>query len=207
MARGPGLRRPRRRRAGDAGPGHRVGARRVSGLRRPRARGPGRCTPRRGRPFRLPRPREGGHPWLVVRRVPRRAGGAPTPRRLPRRRRRRAGHGPDPLRHRLHGALPGAAAGGARGLPAELADRGRAEPHEAAAVDPRPRRRQRVRREHAAPVPRADGGRTAPLGRAAVGDHPHDHRGVRRGEPAAAPGPVPAPGARPRGREDTPPPA
>ena len=117
VARGPGLRRPRGRRAGDTGSGHRLGARRVPGLRRPGARGPGRRPPRGRRPLRVPRPWEGRHPWLVVRRVPRCAGGAPTPRRLPRRRRRRAGHGPDPLRHRLYGALPGAAEGGARGLP------------------------------------------------------------------------------------------
>ena len=53
-----------------------------------------------------PRPVAGRHPRLVVRRLPRRAGRAAPPGRLPRRGRGRAGHRLGALRHPLHRALP-----------------------------------------------------------------------------------------------------
>ena len=73
------------------------------------ARGPGGRAPRRRRAVRVPRPRTGRDPRVVVRR---RAGGdgvAPAAGRVPRGRGRRAGDRPAPVRHLLYGAVPGAA--------------------------------------------------------------------------------------------------
>ena len=70
---------------------------------------PGRRADRAGRQAPGPGPGPGGDPGLVVRRLAGRAGGAAPPGALPVRDRRRAGHRLDPLRHRVHRALPGPA--------------------------------------------------------------------------------------------------
>ena len=72
---------------------------------------------------------------------------------------RRSRHGRHALRHALHRAVPGHARHRRRGVRALPPARRRAEPHAAAPPDPRARRRQRLRGEHAAVVEGVAGGR------------------------------------------------
>ncbi len=108
VVRRAGLRRGRRRRAGHAGAGPGSSSAPCT------ATSPRRCWRTRSTPCtRSPRSTpistwtRVGHPRLVVRRLPRRAGRAAPPGRVPRRGRRCARHRLDALRHPLHRALPG----------------------------------------------------------------------------------------------------
>ena len=172
VVRGPGLRGAGDRRAGHARVAGRAGTARSTGTSPdPVLEDQVDGLACRGRDVSVPRPRAGRDPRLVVRRVPRGDGGAPPARRLPCGGERRAGHGRRAVRHALHRAVPGDARRRARGVrPVSLARR-RAEPRAAAAAHPRARRRQRLRREHAAAVEGAAGGRPAPLGDPALGHH------------------------------------
>ena len=193
VVRRPGLRGRRRRRPRHPGPGPRLGARRristwPARCSKTRSR---RSTPRpssiRARPARV------GHPGLELRGLPRRAGRAPPARRLPRRRRRRTGHGLAPLRHPLHRALPRRPGDRARGLRAHVA-RGRRRPasRPTAAARPRPGRRQRGGGPHPPAVVGPPRRRPAPPGAAAVRGDPHDAAGGGGREPPAPAAGLPA---------------
>ena len=67
------------------------------------------------------------------------------------------------------------------------------------ALDPRARRRQRLRRPHPAALVKAARSRTAPRGVTARRRHPHDAAGDRRREPPAPPTGLPPPRPRPGG--------
>ena len=131
-----------------------------------------------------------GDPRLVVRRLPRRAGRAAPPGRVPRRGRRRA-RSPTGALYDTHYTerYLGLPDDRSRGVRAELAAR-RRRPRSwtGRCCSPRPGRRQRRRRAHAAAVVGAARGRAAAQRAAAVGRHAHDAAGGRRGEPPAPAG-------------------
>ena len=106
VVRRPRVRGHRRRRPRHAGSWTRMGTCRPPRPRQSTARRPDRRTACLRRAFPVPRPRPRRHSRLELRRLPRRAGGAATPRRLPCRDRRGAGDRVAAVRHALHGALP-----------------------------------------------------------------------------------------------------
>ncbi len=106
VVRRSGLRGHHHRRSRHARARQRVGAGRARRPRHRRARRPGRRPPGRCRPDRRTRPGPRGDPRLELRRLPRGAGRAPAPRRVPRRHRRGAGDGMAAVRHALHRAVP-----------------------------------------------------------------------------------------------------
>src|SRR5918996_3796865 len=98
---------------------------------------------------------------MVGRWLPVRDGGDLATRRVPRGRGRCACHGPPPVRHPLHGAVPRPSGRAPRRVRTPFADGRRGEARAPAPVDPWTRRRQRVRGAHAAALGGAVRGRTA----------------------------------------------
>ena len=120
---------------------------------------------------------------------------AASPRRLPCGHLGRAGHRHAPVRHALHGAVPGHARRRCRCIRERRPDPRRPQPSRRAVADPRSRRRQRVRRALPALDEGAHGSRQAPRDDPALRHHaPPDRSGGRRGD-APDRGGIPAAGA------------
>ena len=118
----------------------------LAGQGRPGAGRPGRDHRRRQAALPAAGLRPGGHPRLVVRRVPDRACRAAPAGRLPRRRRGRAGHRLPDVRHPLGRAVSRPSRRACRGLRPVHADARCPEPATAVAAGARPGRRQRAAR-------------------------------------------------------------
>ena len=162
--------------------------------RHPRRPGRGAAVARR-RPPAGPGP--GRHPRLVVRRLPRGAGRAAPPGRLPRGRRRRPGHRLAAVRHALHRAVLRHPAGRPRGVRALV----RWSPTRGSPA--RPSRHRPLMLIHGLADDNVVVAHTLRLSSALLaagrphemlplsGRHAHDAAGADRGEPAAAPSGLP----------------